>query len=133
MLLLSPESEKAPTPFHEPQGTLRIDPAGDIETQRAAVAAAPAVLIEFPSFRDGRGFSTARLLRGRFGYAGPIYGKGPLIPDQAPFLWRVGFSGFILEDEARIEDWRAASARWTHFAQPHPRDAQPGSAPVQST
>jgi len=44
------------------------------------------VAVEFPKFRDGRGFSTARELRERYGYEGEIRAVGHVLPDQYLFL-----------------------------------------------
>ena len=40
------------------------------------------VVVEFPKFRDGRGFSIARTLRERYGFAGEIRAVGHILPDQ---------------------------------------------------
>lgn len=50
------------------------------------------VAIEFPKFRDGRGFSTARDLRERYGFQGEIRAVGHVIPDQYQFMVRTGFT-----------------------------------------
>jgi uncharacterized protein (DUF934 family) len=53
-----------------------------------------AVFIRFAVFSDGRGFSTARLLREKRGFSGEIRARGHFILDQIPFLLRVGFDAF---------------------------------------
>jgi uncharacterized protein (DUF934 family) len=62
-----------------------------------------AVLIRFPVFSDGRGFSTARLLRDRYGFAGIIRAEGHFILDQIPFLLRVGVDQFAVSHAPTIE------------------------------
>lgn len=52
------------------------------------------VVVEFPALADGRGFSFARLLRDRYGYAGEIRARGDFIRDQIYFLGRVGVNAF---------------------------------------
>src|SRR5579872_7524737 len=44
------------------------------------------IAIEFPKFRDGRGFSLARALREQHGFDGEIRAIGHLLPDQHAFL-----------------------------------------------
>ena len=66
------------------------------------------VVLEFPVFRDGRPFSTARELRERYGYAGDIRAAGHVLPDQAQFLARIGFTTVDLADSANRESWRQA-------------------------
>lgn len=51
------------------------------------------ILVEFPAFADGRGFSIARELRRKYGYTGLLIADGPLIPDQYAFALQCGFDG----------------------------------------
>jgi len=55
-----------------------------------------AVFIRFPVFSDGRGFSTARLLREKLKFRGEIRALGHFILDQIPLMARVGFSSFAV-------------------------------------
>jgi uncharacterized protein (DUF934 family) len=48
------------------------------------------ISISFPSFSDGRGFSLAKRLRGRF-YRGRLRASGPLIADQLRHALGCGF------------------------------------------
>ena len=50
------------------------------------------VAIRFDRFSDGRGFTIARRLREALGHSGAILASGHLIPDQAGYLRRCGFS-----------------------------------------
>jgi uncharacterized protein (DUF934 family) len=63
------------------------------------------VMIQFPKFRDGRGFSWARMLRTRLNFAGEVRAGGDFLYDQIAYLLRTGFdafdSNFTLEDFAR--------------------------------
>lgn len=56
------------------------------------------IAIHFPKFADGRGYSTARLLRERHGYRGELRAFGDLGQDQLFFLSRVGFDAFLLRE-----------------------------------
>lgn len=64
------------------------------------------VAIRFPRFSDGRGFTLARHLREAFGHKAPILARGHLIPDQAVYLLRCGFS--------HVEIERGSLAQWRH-------------------
>ena len=57
------------------------------------------VAVHFPKFSDGRGLSTARLLRERYGYEGEVRAVGDVLRDQLPFLERCGFDAFALRDD----------------------------------
>lgn len=60
----------------------------------ACLAAVECIVIEFPGFMDGRGFSHARKLR-QLGFAGELLADGDLIADQWAYLERCGFSGLV--------------------------------------
>ena len=61
------------------------------------------IVVEFPKFTDGRGYTTARLLRERFGYAGPLRAAGDVLPDQLAFMRRCGFDSFALKPGKSVE------------------------------
>ena len=52
------------------------------------------IALSFPKFRDGRAFSTARLLREKHGYARELRAVGNVLSDLVPFMRRVGFDAF---------------------------------------
>jgi uncharacterized protein (DUF934 family) len=54
------------------------------------------VAIQFPKFTDGRGYSTAVLLRTRLGYRGELRAFGDVGRDQLFYLKRSGFDAFSL-------------------------------------
>jgi uncharacterized protein (DUF934 family) len=56
------------------------------------------VAVFFPQFTDGRGYSTARLLRERYGWQGELRAIGDVQRDQLFYLSRVGFDAFELKD-----------------------------------
>ncbi len=83
------------------------------------------VAVEFPKFRDGRGFSTARELRERYGYAGEIRAVGHVIPDQYQFLVRTGFTSVEAPEGTNPESWANALTEITIAFQPSLDDTQP--------
>ena len=63
------------------------------------------VEIDFPRFRDGRGFSSARILR-EAGYTGEIKATGDVLVDLLFFMRRCGFDSFepdVAFDPATVE------------------------------
>ena len=54
--------------------------------------------MNFPKFTDGRGYSTARLLRERYGYTGELRAIGDVLHDQLFYMARCGFDAFALKD-----------------------------------
>ena len=73
--------------------------------------------IGFPSFRDGRGYSAARILR-EGGYTGELRAAGDVLVDQLAFLRRCGFDSFAPEAEIDADAARRALDRYTHHYQP---------------
>ena len=62
------------------------------------------VAVNFPVFTDGRGYSTARLLRERYGYRGELRAIGDVLRDQIFYMSRCGFNAFALRADKSIED-----------------------------
>jgi len=66
------------------------------------------IAVHFPVFTDGRGYSTARLLRQRYGFTGELRAIGDVLRDQLHELARCGFDSFALrEDQDPAEALRA--------------------------
>jgi uncharacterized protein (DUF934 family) len=61
------------------------------------------VAIEFPGFKDGRGYTTARLLRERFSFRGEIRAVGDVLRDQLYYMERCGFDAFELKPGKDID------------------------------
>ena len=67
------------------------------------------IAIEFPVFRDGRGFSQARLLR-RAGFTGELRAVGDVARDRLAYLESCGFDAFeIAEERFNPDDLQAFS------------------------
>ena len=72
------------------------------------------VAINFPKFGDGRGFSTGRLLRERYGWKGELRAIGDIFRDQLYYLASVGFDSFALREG---EDPQEALAGFKVFSE----------------
>jgi uncharacterized protein (DUF934 family) len=59
--------------------------------------------VDFPKFVDGRGYSTARLLRSRYGYSGELRSIGDVQRDQLFYQRRVGFDAYAVRPDHDIE------------------------------
>jgi uncharacterized protein (DUF934 family) len=70
---------------------------------KAGLAVWPVVAAHFPIFRDGRSFSTAALLRNRFGYEGEVRAIGDVLIDQLLQCARVGFDSFELRPDQNMD------------------------------
>lgn len=76
------------------------------------------ISIEFPVYRNGRGFSNARILREEFGFKGEIRATGEVLFDQIQFMLRCGIDAFEVADDFTLEDFRAAVGSLTDAYQP---------------
>jgi len=77
-----------------------------------------AVALVFPTFRDGRAYSQARLLRERYKYHGELRATGQVLRDQFVFMLRAGFDAFEVRKDADAEAFAATARRYTVFYQP---------------
>lgn len=75
------------------------------------------VAIAFPKYRDGRGYSSARLLRERYGYDGEIRAVGDVLREQASHMVRCGFDAFEPADGSTPQQWLEATRRYSHVYQ----------------
>ncbi|MDB5632496.1 MAG: oxidoreductase [Tardiphaga sp.] len=76
------------------------------------------VALVFPTFRDGRAYSQARLLRERYKFHGELRATGQVLRDQFVFMMRAGFDAFDVKKEADAEAFLATAKRYTVFYQP---------------
>jgi uncharacterized protein (DUF934 family) len=76
------------------------------------------VALVFPTFRDGRAYSQARLLRERHGYDGELRATGQVLRDQFVFMLRAGFDAFEVKKESDADAFAVTSKRYSVFYQP---------------
>jgi uncharacterized protein (DUF934 family) len=91
---------------------VRIGPDDSVADIAADLNNIQLIELYFPAFADGRIFSHAWLLRGRYNYQGEIRATGHFMPDQAFYLSRVGVNAFSLE---KTEDLSAALSTLNDF------------------
>lgn len=89
------------------------------------LARLPLVAVHFPKFADGRGYSTAVLLRTRLGFRGELRAFGDVGRDQLFYLARVGFDAFSLAPHRDPEDALASLRDFTHPYQGSVDDPRP--------
>ena len=84
---------------------VRIESGEDVRVLLPYLDRLQLIEIGFPAFRDGRGYSSARILR-EAGYTGELRGQGDVLIDQVVFLRRCGFDALSSEqplDEGAVE------------------------------
>ena len=62
------------------------------------------IALDFPTFKDGRSYSHARLLRERYKYEGELRAIGDVLQDQLFFMKRCGIDSFKVRDDKNIEE-----------------------------
>lgn len=75
---------------------IRLEPADEPAELAPDLDRIQLVAINFPKFVDGRGYSSAALLRTRHGYRGELRAIGDVGRDQLFYLKRCGFDAFAL-------------------------------------
>ncbi|MEP4380142.1 MAG: DUF934 domain-containing protein [Alphaproteobacteria bacterium] len=73
---------------------IRLDSDTPAENLVADIDRLDLIAVPFSQFKDGRGYSTARLLRERYGFTGELRAVGNILRDQLAFLERCGFDSF---------------------------------------
>ncbi len=68
------------------------------------LAVLPLIAIDFPSFRDGRGYSQAYLLRTRLGWCGELRAVGDVLRDQLAHMRQCGFDSFAVREDKSVHD-----------------------------
>ncbi|AOY00163.1 DUF934 domain-containing protein [Jeongeupia sp. USM3] len=90
-----------------------IGAADDFDDVAEALVALPLLAVDFPSFRDGRGYSVAYLLRSRYGYTGELRAVGDVLRDQLFYMHRCGFDAFDVRAGKDIHDALLGLATYT--------------------
>jgi uncharacterized protein (DUF934 family) len=105
--------------------TVRIEAGDDVRLLLPELERVRLVEIDFPRFRDGRGFSSARILR-EAGYTGEIRATGDVLVDLVFFMRRCGFDSFEPEVPLNPADVEATLKRYPEVYQ----DAADGRVPI---
>jgi uncharacterized protein (DUF934 family) len=96
---------------------LLLQPDERVEEVAADLDYFVVIAVHFPKFVDGRGYSTAALLRQRYRYQGELRAVGDVLHDQLFFMKRVGFDSYALKDDK--DAVHAIEAGFTTFAEPY--------------
>ena len=91
------KQEKQQLLAHDGKLGVRIGPADSVDDIAPDLKDIQLIELDFPDFADGRLFSQAWLLRGRYNFQGEIRATGHYMPDQVFYLSRVGVNAFYPE------------------------------------
>ncbi|MGO4166430.1 DUF934 domain-containing protein [Novosphingobium sp. YAF33] len=103
---------------------VRIEPGDDARDLLPYLDRLSLVEVSFPAWTDGRGYSSARLLR-EAGYQGEMRAVGDLVIDMLSHLKRCGFDAFAPDKALNEQDARNAFDRWDNVYQATVVDGRP--------
>ncbi|NRA87586.1 MAG: DUF934 domain-containing protein [Rhizobiales bacterium] len=89
----------------------------DLDSLKEDLPSISLIAFNFPKYGDGRAFSMAHLLRGKYEYKGHIRAIGSPIADQAQFLFRCGVDSIDIPNGQSLEIWTTESKRMSRFYQ----------------
>jgi len=81
-----------------------LKPSDDPDALAGDVARLPLIAIDFPKFVDGRGYSSARLLREKYRFVGELRAIGDILRDQLYYLRQCGFDAFAVRADRNFAD-----------------------------
>ena len=96
---------------------VRLEPGDDARDLLPYLDRLQLVEVNFPTFGDGRGYSSARILR-EAGYTGELRAVGEVLVDQIAYMRRCGFDSFAPEHPLDPADAEAAWNRYADVYQP---------------
>ena len=105
--------------------SVRLEAGDDVRRLGPVLDRVRLVEVDFPKFRDGRGFSSARVLR-EMGYTGEIKATGDVLLDLVFFMRRCGFDSFAPNVPFNDADVQAALTRYPYAYQ----DAADPAVPI---
>jgi len=104
---------------------VRIEPGDDARALLPHLDRLALIDVSFPKYRDGRGYSSARILR-EAGFKGELRASGDVLVDQIAFMRRCGFDSFAPDTPLDQAVVAASLARYEHVYQ----GAADGTVPV---
>lgn len=104
---------------------VRLEPDEDARLLLPYLDRLALVEVAFPTFRDGRGYSAASILR-EAGYTGELRAQGDVLVDQIAHMRRCGFDSFAPEAPLDMAAVERALNRYPARYQP----AADGAAPI---
>ena len=92
---------------------VRVLPGDDVRLLEPFLDKIALVEVAFPGYRDGRGYSTARILRDDLAFDGIIRAVGDVLRDQLHHMLRCGFDEFVVKDRDPAEAITSAAKRFS--------------------
>lgn len=103
---------------------VRVEPGDDARELLPHLDRLRLIEVNFPAWTDGRGYSSARILR-EAGFSGEIRAVGDVVIDMLGHLKRCGFDAYAPQTALNEADAQAAFARWDDVYQATADGRQP--------
>ncbi len=100
----------------EGQLAIQVNGDDDLDELLSNLDKFPLIAVDFPAFRDGRGFSIARLLV-RAGYKGEIRATGDVGRDRIAYMERCGYTAIQISDEIYKDEMLSAFTEVSNYYQ----------------
>lgn len=71
------------------------------------------IVLDFPSFADGRAYSQGRRIRTQLEFGGELRASGNVLPDQIAMMRQCGFDAFDISERHSLESWHKAATAMT--------------------
>ncbi len=96
---------------------VRIESSEAVEDIAADLPRIAVVALVVPKYRHGQAYSSARVLRERFGYQGQVRAVGEVLREQLRFMARCGVDAFEPADGSTADDVNHVVGRYRHVYQ----------------
>lgn len=83
---------------------LFIKPEDNLDGLDKNLNALSCICVDFPVFTDGRGYTSAHILREQLHYKGSLRAVGDVLLDQLFYMKRCGFDQFSLRQDQKLSD-----------------------------
>lgn len=92
---------------------VRFPNSENIEVLSDYLGALQLVVLDFPSFADGRAYSQGRQLTAQMEFGGELRASGNVLPDQVAMMRQCGFNAFDIPERHSLESWQRAATAMT--------------------
>jgi uncharacterized protein (DUF934 family) len=103
---------------------VRVEPGDDARDLLPHLDRLRLIEVNFPAWTDGRGYSSARILR-EAGFTGEVRAVGDVVIDMLGHLQRCGFDAFAPDKPLNEADAQTAFKRWDNVYQATADGRQP--------
>ena len=90
----------------------------DVEAIEDKLREIPVIALNYPAFTDGRAYSSASILRRRYGYTGEIRAMGDVRIDQLEQMSRCGFDTYQLSENQDAKKTMGVSLKGFSYSYP---------------